>query len=121
MLQDSEVSNSRMRGIIEKDQVITAKILKLVNFPFYSYRTRIADISQALMILGFNTIRNSVATIAAVDIFRMKEKYKNFDIKDLWKQSLAWLSPAGAWRFLGGISGTQFDISKITHFLNRNT
>jgi putative nucleotidyltransferase with HDIG domain len=89
MLQDDEVSNSMMQEVIEKDQVITAKILKLVNSPFYGYRTRIADISQALMILGVNTVRNSIATISAIDIFRMKGKYDNFDIRDLWKHSLA--------------------------------
>ena len=89
MLQDDEVSNSRMQEVIEKDQAITAKILKLVNSPFYGYRTRIADISQALMILGVNTVRNSIATISAIDIFRTKEKYDSFDIRDLWKHSLA--------------------------------
>lgn len=89
MLQKADVSNRKMQEVIEKDQVITAKILKLVNSSFYGFRSKIVDISQALLILGFNTVRNSLATVAAIDIFRTKEKYDSFDIRDLWKHSLA--------------------------------
>jgi len=89
MLQDNEVSNRKMQEVIEKDQVVTAKLLKLVNSSFYGFRSRIVDISQALMILGFNTVRNSIATLAAVDIFRSKAQFDPFDIRDLWKHSLA--------------------------------
>ncbi|OPY92672.1 MAG: HDOD domain protein [Syntrophaceae bacterium PtaU1.Bin231] len=89
MLQENEVSNKKMQEVIEKDQAVTAKLLKLVNSSFYGFRSRIVDISQALMILGFNTVRNSIATVAAVDIFRAKAQFDPFDIRDLWKHSLA--------------------------------
>jgi putative nucleotidyltransferase with HDIG domain len=89
MLLDYEVSIRKMHDVIEKDQVITAKILKLVNSSFYGFRSKIVDISQALMILGFNTVRNSIATIAVIDIFRARDKFSDFDITDLWKHSLA--------------------------------
>jgi putative nucleotidyltransferase with HDIG domain len=89
MLQEADVSNRKMQDVIEKDQVITAKILKLVNSSFYGFRSKVVDISQAILILGFNTVRNAVATVAVIDIFRAKEKYDAFDIRDLWKHSLA--------------------------------
>ena len=89
MLEKADVSNRKMQDVIEKDQVITAKILKLVNSSFYGFRSKIVDISQAILILGFNTVRNSIATVALIDIFRTKEKYDSFDIRDLWKHSLA--------------------------------
>jgi len=89
MLQDNVVSNKKMQEVIEKDQVVTAKLLKLVNSSFYGFRSKIVDISQAILILGFNTARNAIATVAVIDIFRAKEKYDDFDIRDLWKHSLA--------------------------------
>ncbi len=89
MLEKADVSNKRMQDVIEKDQVITTKILKLVNSSFYGFRSKIVDISQAILILGFNTVRNSIATVALIDIFRTKEKFGDFDIRDLWKHSLA--------------------------------
>ena len=89
MLEKADASNKKMQNVIEKDQVITAKILKLVNSSFYGFRSKIVDISQALLILGFNTVRNSIATVAIIDIFRTKDKFDSFDIRDLWRHSLA--------------------------------
>jgi len=89
MLLDPDVSINRLRDVIEKDQAITAKILKLVNSSFYGFRTKIVDISQALVILGFATVRNAMASVAVIDIFRMKQRYDDFDIRDLWKHSIA--------------------------------
>jgi len=89
MLQDADTSNTKLQEVIEKDQVITAKVLRLVNSYLYARRSGIADISQALMIMGFESVRNSIATVAAIDMFRMKAKYDHFDIRDLWKHSIA--------------------------------
>ncbi len=89
MLLDPDVSINRLKDVIEKDQAITAKILKLVNSSFYGSRTKIVDVSQALVILGFGMVRNAIASVAVIDIFRMKQRYDNFDIRDLWKHSIA--------------------------------
>jgi len=89
LLLDPDVSINRIRDVIEKDQAITAKILKLVNSSFYGFRTKIVDISQALVILGFATVRNAIASVAVIDIFRMKQRYDDFDIRELWKHSIA--------------------------------
>jgi putative nucleotidyltransferase with HDIG domain len=89
MLLDPDVSIKKLKEVIEKDQAITAKILKLVNSSFYGSRSNIVDISQALIILGFAMVRNSIATVAVIDIFRTKQRYDNFDIRDLWKHSIA--------------------------------
>jgi len=89
MLKEDDVSVRKLRDTIESDQVLTSRILKLVNSAFYGFRSRIIEIPQALMILGFNTVRNAVAAVSLIDLFRMKEKYKGFNIKDLWKHSVA--------------------------------
>jgi putative nucleotidyltransferase with HDIG domain len=87
MLQDDDVSVKKMGDIIESDQVLTSKILKLVNSAFYGFRSRIVDIRQAVMILGFNTVRNALTAVSVIDLFRMKEKYGGFDIRELWEHS----------------------------------
>ena len=89
MLQNEDVSVKEMANIIESDQVITSRILKLVNSAFYGFRSRIVEIPQAVMILGFNTVRNAVAAVSLIDLFHMKEKYDGFDIQDLWKHSIS--------------------------------
>ncbi|MGO9137273.1 MAG: HDOD domain-containing protein [Syntrophales bacterium] len=89
MLQDEDASVKEMANIIESDQVITSRILKLVNSAFYGFRSGIVEIPQAVMILGFNTVRNAVAAVSLIDLFHMKEKYDGFDIQDLWKHSIS--------------------------------
>jgi putative nucleotidyltransferase with HDIG domain len=87
MLQDNDVSVQKMGNIIESDQVLTSKILRLVNSAFYGFKSRIVDIRQAVMILGFNTVRNALTAVSVIDLFRMKEKYSGFDIRELWEHS----------------------------------
>jgi putative nucleotidyltransferase with HDIG domain len=89
MLKDDDVSVRKLKDVIESDQVLTSRILKLVNSAFYGFRSRIIEIPQALMILGFNTVRNAVAAVSLIDLFHMGEKYDGFDIQDLWKHSIA--------------------------------
>jgi len=89
MLVDPDVPINKLKAVIERDQAITAKILRLVNSSFYGMRAKIVDISQALVILGFGAVRNSLAAVAVIDIFRAKQRYDNFDIRDLWKHSIA--------------------------------
>jgi len=87
MLQDNDVSVRKMGDIIESDQVLTSRILRLVNSAFYGFKSRIIDIRQAVMILGFNTVRNALTAVSVIDLFRVKEKYGGFDIRELWEHS----------------------------------
>jgi putative nucleotidyltransferase with HDIG domain len=87
MLQDNDVSVKKMGDIIESDQVLTSRILKLVNSAFYGFQSKIVDIRQAVMILGFNTVRNALTAVSVIDLFRAKEKYGGFDIRELWEHS----------------------------------
>ena len=89
MLYDNECSVKKLSDLIESDQALTAKILRLVNSAFYGFRSEIVDISRALIILGFNTIRNAIVTVSVIDAFKSGEDFEGFDISDLWKHSVA--------------------------------
>jgi putative nucleotidyltransferase with HDIG domain len=89
MLQDYNVSTKRLSDTIEKDQAIVSKILRLVNSAFFGFQSKINSISQALMVLGFNTVRNAVMSISVIDALSMKNIPKGFDIRDFWKHSIA--------------------------------
>jgi len=44
--------------VIEKDQSLTAKLLKLANAAFFGQPRRVATIPRAILLLGFTTVRN---------------------------------------------------------------
>jgi len=89
MLQDDECSVKKLSDLIESDQALTARILRLVNSAFYGFRSEIVDISRALIVLGFNTVRNAIVTVSTIDTFRSSGDFEGFEIKDLWKHSVA--------------------------------
>ena len=89
MLLDYDTTIYKLSGTIEKDQAMVSKILKLVNSSFFGLRGKISNISHAIVVLGFNTIRNAVVSISIIDAFSVKEGLDGFDITDFWKHSLA--------------------------------
>lgn len=56
-------------AVIEKDPVMTVKILKVINSAFYSLPNKITSVGQAVVYLGINTIKNLSLGFAAVGIF----------------------------------------------------
>jgi len=55
-------------GVIEKDPVMTMKILKVINSAYYSLPSKITSVSQSVVYLGINTIKNLALGFAAVGI-----------------------------------------------------
>ena len=55
-------------AVIEKDPVMTVKILKVINSAYYSLPTKITSVGQSVVYLGINTIKNLALGFAAVGI-----------------------------------------------------
>ncbi|OHC71753.1 MAG: phosphohydrolase [Rhodocyclales bacterium RIFCSPLOWO2_02_FULL_63_24] len=55
-------------AVIEKDPVMTMKILKVINSAYYSLPSKITSVSQSVVYLGINTIKNLALGFAAVGI-----------------------------------------------------
>lgn len=52
--------------VIEKDPVVTVKVLRVVNSAYYGLSRQITSIDQAVVFLGFNAIKNLALSIAAI-------------------------------------------------------
>jgi putative nucleotidyltransferase with HDIG domain len=89
MLEDYDTTIKKLSTIIEKDQAMVTKILKLVNSTFYGFRSKITSINHAVIILGFNTIRNAIVSVSLVKAFSGERRLEGFDIPDFWRHSIA--------------------------------
>jgi len=89
LLQDLDTSTKKLSDTIQKDQAIVSKILRLVNSAFFGFQSKINNIPHALMVLGFNTVRNAVVSISVIDALSMKNVPEGFDIREFWKHSVA--------------------------------
>jgi c-di-GMP-related signal transduction protein len=67
MLQDYETSIKTLTSFIEKDQTILAKILRLVKSTFYGFRPKTRTIPHAIVVLGFNAVRNAVVSVSIIN------------------------------------------------------
>jgi HD-like signal output (HDOD) protein len=67
MSSDINCSPKDLVSVIERDPVLTMKILKMVNSAFFSLSRSVASVQHALAYLGMNTVKNMAVTIATVD------------------------------------------------------
>ena len=74
-------------GVIEKDPVMTVKILKVINSAYYGLPNKITSVSQSVVYLGINTIKNLALGFAAVGILP-RFNSANFDIQRYLLHSL---------------------------------
>ena len=74
--------------VIDKDPVVTVKILKVVNSAYYSLPKQITSIGHAVVYIGFNTIKNLALSIAAIGMLP-KDNESGFDAQQYLLHSLA--------------------------------
>ncbi len=55
-------------AIIEKDPVMTMKVLKVINSAYYNLPNKITSVNQSVVYLGLNTVKNLALAFAAVGI-----------------------------------------------------
>jgi len=81
LVEDPNVSTEKIAQVISKDQVLSAKVLKMVNSPIYGFPRRISTIQHALVLLGFNVIKGIIISTSVFDIM-------NTSMVGLWEHSL---------------------------------
>ncbi len=74
-------------GVIEKDPVMTMKILRVINSAYYGLPHKIGSVGQSVVYLGINTIKNLALSVAAVGILP-RFNAAGFDIQGYLLHSL---------------------------------
>ena len=58
LVNSDTTSAADINNTLSKDIALSSRILKIVNSSFYGFQRRINSITQAVVILGFHSIRN---------------------------------------------------------------
>jgi HD-like signal output (HDOD) protein len=88
LVNNPKTSAGQIADVLKRDQVLTAKVLRLVNSSFYNLSTEITDVTKALGFLGFNTISVLVLGTSVFSAFDMQAA-PYFNVTEFWKHSLA--------------------------------
>lgn len=81
LADNDKATLEEMSRLISSDQVLSAKVLRLVNSPFYGFPGRVSTVSHALILLGVNVVKGLAISSS---IFDMMEK----NTVGLWEHSL---------------------------------
>jgi HD-like signal output (HDOD) protein len=68
LARDSTSSPHDLVDVIQRDPIVTIKVLRVVNSAYYSLPRQITSIDHAVVFLGFNTIKNLALGIAAISL-----------------------------------------------------
>lgn len=81
-----EPSFEGISGILDKDTALAAKIIAVVNSPFYGRPTKIASVDRALIALGLESVKTVAISAAVYQVF--SQIGGSLDLKRFWWHSL---------------------------------
>ena len=84
-LDDPNTSAARLAGLVELDPVLSARVLRLANAPYYGLARRVSSASRAVILLGLSTVRAIAASAAA----GLLEEDDGLAPAGLWTHSVA--------------------------------
>jgi len=87
IVNDPKTTARDVNQVISTDQALAAKVLKLVNSAYYGLANKVSSITQAVVILGFNTIKSLALSASVLDTFSQAE-VSSFSREDFWRHSL---------------------------------
>lgn len=84
---DLDADSREIVQVIETDPLMTVKILKVINSPFYGMVQKISSVQRAVVHLGINTIKNLALSVAAIGVLPTKNQ-AGFDTRAFLLHSL---------------------------------
>ena len=82
IVDSPQTTGKQLGEEIAKDQVLSAKVLKLVNSGFYGFAQPISTVSHAVTMLGFDAVKSLVVSASVLEIMDQA-------LPGLWQHSLA--------------------------------
>jgi HD-like signal output (HDOD) protein len=113
LVQDPNTSTDQISKAISRDQVLSAKVLKMVNSPIYGFPGRIGSIQHALVLLGFNVIKGIIISTSVFDVM-------NENMKGLWEHSLGCaLASSAIARTIGCKDPEEYAVAGLLHDIGK--
>jgi putative nucleotidyltransferase with HDIG domain len=85
LLNHPGVELDQVADLILSDQVLAARVIKMVNSPLYRPAHKVQSVKRALIYLGIKHIRELAFSCSFVDVFHGRDA--GIDIKSFWEHS----------------------------------
>jgi len=89
VVEDSGSSANDLVAIIQNDQAIAGKVLRVANSAYYGLRRQVKSISHAVVLLGFDTVRNLCLGVGVFRSFVPYGLHEQLDVEQFWEHTIA--------------------------------
>lgn len=94
-VNNPDTSAEELNRLISMDQGLSSKVLRIVNSAYYGFPKRISTLTQAIVILGYNTVRNLVLGVSAFGLLSQKSMPYGLNRTQFWQHCVSTAVTAG--------------------------
>ncbi|HEX3010772.1 MAG TPA: HDOD domain-containing protein [Syntrophomonadaceae bacterium] len=87
LTEDPDSTAEQINNVLNEDQSMTARVLRLANSAYYGFPRRIATVTDAIIFLGFKTIRGIVLAASVSDMLSQEMEGYALAPGELWRHS----------------------------------
>jgi putative nucleotidyltransferase with HDIG domain len=87
LIDSPDSSAEDINKVMEKDPSLVGKILKLVNSAYYGLPNKVNSVRQAIVILGFSTVKSLAISASVFDMFDSSRE-TSFNREAFWTHSI---------------------------------
>jgi putative nucleotidyltransferase with HDIG domain len=88
LCSDKEVQIPKLVKVISGDQSLSSQILRVANSSYFNFPKTIYSLERAIVILGFNLLRDISISLSIFSVYRNFKKVNEGEMKKLWKHSI---------------------------------
>ena len=89
LINDPTSSATDLGQVIEKDQALTSRLLRLANSAFYGFPGKIETVSRAVSIIGFKQLQELVLAMSVRSMFSGFGRNSPINMHSFWQHSIA--------------------------------
>jgi len=118
-IKNPRSSAAYVAEVISKDVALSAKLLKMVNTPFYGFPSKIDTLSRAVTIVGTTQLTNLALGVSVISAFdNIPEEF--FTLKEFWMHSITCGILARLLAGQVGVAGDEkFFVAGLLHDIGR--
>lgn len=87
LTEDPDATAQDINQVLNQDQGMTARVLRLANSAFYGFPRRISSVTDATIFLGFRTVRSIVMAASVSEILSKEVEGYALAPGELWRHS----------------------------------
>lgn len=89
VMANVDASAADVANVVSRDPAVSTNILRIVNSAYYGLQVRVASVSLAISVMGFNMTKKVALKAAVFSSFgKRREKIQHFDPVTFWKHAI---------------------------------